>query len=266
LRLSERACNRRRRKFSRVQNPGLFITDEPGVFPNGVPHSRPVSHAVSGTVRAATTGGDVTAYAYDPGRSVWLTKEKPPLDTNPKVTGINVKDPTGRYRHRRSGVVDRNDRRAKLYNENHFQQDESVADVIRPEGNCMSLTVPTDLLAAAERGQVSDAAFVDCVRTSLPYAWHVIDTVMTDLHAGGADVAEHELPPPSEAERGQLLRALASDAIRGGLERHFGAILAFQNRHRVAAFRQSAVSGEQYRRFVSPRGQLLNQSPELRNC
>jgi hypothetical protein len=26
------------------------------------------------------------------------------------------------------------------------------------------------------------------------------------------------------------------------------------------------VGGERYQRFVSPRGQLLNQSPELRNC
>jgi hypothetical protein len=61
-------------------------------------------------------------------------------------------------------------------------------------------------------------------------------------------------------------RALASDAIRGGLERHFGVRLAFQNCHRVAAFRPAAVHGPAYRRFVSARAQLLNQRPELRNC
>ena len=61
-------------------------------------------------------------------------------------------------------------------------------------------------------------------------------------------------------------RALASDAIRGGLERHFGMKLAFQNCHRVAAFRLSAVGGGQYQEFISPRGQLLNQSPALRDC
>jgi hypothetical protein len=61
------------------------------------------------------------------------------------------------------------------------------------------------------------------------------------------------------------LRALASDAIRGGLERHFDVKLAFQNCHRVAAFLCWAT-GARYRAFVSPRGQLLNQSPELRNC
>ena len=129
----------------------------------------------------------------------------------------------------------------------------------------MSLNVSPDLLATAERGEVTDAEFVECVHTSLPYAWEVVSSVMSDLSAGG-DFADHEVPPPSDAERGQLLRALASDAIRGGLERHFGAKLAFQNCHRVAAFRPGAVGDERYRAFVSPRGQLLNQSPELRNC
>jgi len=42
--------------------------------------------------------------------------------------------------------------------------------------------------------------------------------------------------------------------------------LAVQNCHRVAAFSYDAVGGERFQRFVSPRGQLLNQSPELRNC
>jgi hypothetical protein len=60
--------------------------------------------------------------------------------------------------------------------------------------------------------------------------------------------------------------ALASDAIRGGLERHFGVKLAFQNCHRFAVFRPSAVDSARYRAFISARGQLLNQSPELRDC
>ena len=128
----------------------------------------------------------------------------------------------------------------------------------------MSLDVPTALLDAAARGDVNDADFVECVRTSLPYAWTVISDVAA--RAGERPFAEHEVPPPSEAEGGQLLRALASDAIRGGLERHFGVKLAFQNCHRVAAFTPSAVDGPEYRAFTSVRGQLLNQSPELRDC
>ncbi|WP_412539929.1 SCO5389 family protein [Longispora sp. K20-0274] len=130
----------------------------------------------------------------------------------------------------------------------------------------MSLDVPTALLERAESGAVTDAEFVDCVRVSLPYAWEIVSGVVADLGLSEAEMADHEIPPPSEAERGQLLRALASDAIRGGLERHFGVKLAFQNCHRVAAFRPSAVDGDRYRAFISPRGQLLNQSPELRDC
>ena len=105
----------------------------------------------------------------------------------------------------------------------------------------MSLDVPAALLDRAQYGEVDDADFVDCVRCSLPYAWQVISGVVADLELAGqaAEFADHEIPPPSEAERGQLLRALASDAIRGGLERHFGVTLAFQNCHRVAAFRPS---------------------------
>lgn len=130
----------------------------------------------------------------------------------------------------------------------------------------MSLDVSPELLDSAARGEVSDADFVDCVRTSLPYAWTVISSTVADLELSDGELADHEVPPPSEAERGQLLRALASDAIRGGLERHFGVTLAFQNCHRVAAFRPEAVGGATYREFTSPRGQLLNQSPELRDC
>ncbi|MGW4465977.1 SCO5389 family protein [Micromonospora sp. NPDC004704] len=130
----------------------------------------------------------------------------------------------------------------------------------------MSLDVSAALLERAEAGQVDDNEFVDCVRTSLPYAW----TVVSDVAARSADpaieFADHAVPPPSEAERGQLLRALASDAIRGGLERHFGVKLAFQNCHRVAAFKLGAVGGDTYRRFISPLAQVRNQSPELRDC
>ncbi|HWC82568.1 MAG TPA: SCO5389 family protein [Pseudonocardiaceae bacterium] len=130
----------------------------------------------------------------------------------------------------------------------------------------MSLDVPTALLEQAERGEIADADFVAVVRDSLPYAWTVISEVATAAAGSPAEFVDNEVPPPGETERGQLLRALASDAIRGGLERHFGVKLAFQNCHRVAAFRPSAVDGATYRAFISPRNQLLNQTPELRNC
>lgn len=130
----------------------------------------------------------------------------------------------------------------------------------------MSLDVSPALLEKAERGEVSDAEFVACVRESLPYAWTVITGVIAEADGAADGFADNETPPPSEAERGQLLRALASDSIRGGLERHFGVKLAFQNCHRVAAFKPSQVDSDRYRAFISVRGQLLNQSPELRDC
>jgi hypothetical protein len=45
----------------------------------------------------------------------------------------------------------------------------------------VSLDVSPELLDTAARGQVTDAEFVDCVRTSLPYAWTVISSVVADL-------------------------------------------------------------------------------------
>ncbi len=130
----------------------------------------------------------------------------------------------------------------------------------------MSLHVPDALLSRAEAGEINDAEFVECVRHSLPYAWTVVSQVADDLHQTRSEYAEHAVPPPSETERGQLLRALASDAIRTGLERHFGVKLAFQNCHRVAAFAPTAVDSPSYRAFVSPREQVRNQSPLLRSC
>lgn len=130
----------------------------------------------------------------------------------------------------------------------------------------MSLDVPAALLERAERGEVNDADFVECVRVSLPYAWEVVSRVAGELHSGTTEYADNVVPPPDEVARGQLLRAMASDAIRGGLERHFNVKLAFQNCHRVAAFPIAAVGGDTYSTFISTRAQLLNQSPELRNC
>ena len=132
----------------------------------------------------------------------------------------------------------------------------------------MSLDVPPTLLRQAEQGAVDEAAFVATVRDSLPYAYNLVAGLVDELERTDAttEFADNEVPPLSEAERGQLLRALASDAIRGSLERHFGVRLAFQNCHRVAAFRLAAADSDTYRRFTSVRAQLLNQSPLLRDC
>ena len=128
----------------------------------------------------------------------------------------------------------------------------------------MSLAVPADLLEQAQQGEVDDAAFLDCVRASLPYAWDVISGLIADLDAGGGEFADNQVPPPDEAARGQLLRLMASDAMRAAIERHYGVRLAFQNCHRAAVFRPQAAAA--LAEFTSARSQLLNQSPELVDC
>ncbi|MFI0351380.1 SCO5389 family protein [Actinomadura sp. 9N407] len=130
----------------------------------------------------------------------------------------------------------------------------------------MSLDVSPELLETAQRGEVDDAAFVACIRDSLPYAWEMITGLVARLQVDGGDFADNHTPPPDEQARGQLLRVLASDAMRATLERHFGMKLAFQNCHRVAVFPAGADDSEAYRTFVTARDQILNQSPELRDC
>src|ERR1700738_2992428 len=105
----------------------------------------------------------------------------------------------------------------------------------------MSLTVPPDLLEQAKHGEVDDAEFLDCVRTSLPYAWDVVTGLIKELEAGGGEFAGNQVPPPDEEARGQLLRMMASDAMRAAIERRFGVRLAFQNCHHAAVFLPSAT-------------------------
>lgn len=130
----------------------------------------------------------------------------------------------------------------------------------------MSLTVPPELLARAEAGPVDDEAFLACVAESLPFAWSVLQTVVAGLHASDRPGYALDADPPSDAERGELLRFMASDAMRGAAERRYGVRLAFQNCHKVGAFTPEGAASQGYADFVSPRGQLLNQSPELLNC
>jgi hypothetical protein len=128
----------------------------------------------------------------------------------------------------------------------------------------MSLAVSPRLLEQAQHGEVDDAAFLDCIRTSLPYAWTAISDLIDDLETGSAQFADNQVPPPDETARGQLLRLMASDAMRAAIERHYGVRLAFQNCHRAAAFRPEAVSA--YADFITARSQILNQRPDLVNC
>jgi len=130
----------------------------------------------------------------------------------------------------------------------------------------VSLIVPADLQAKVISDEPTDEDFLTCVQDSLPYAYGLIAALCEELSHTDSEFVDNVVPPPDEQARGQLLRALASDAIRGALERHFGVRLAFQNCHRLATFRPDAAGGETYAEFTSPRAQLLNQSPELVDC
>jgi len=128
----------------------------------------------------------------------------------------------------------------------------------------MSLQVAPGLLEKAREGSVSDAEFIGCIQGSLPYAWAMVARLVGELRAGGALLAANERAPGTDAERGQVLRMMASDAMRNAIQRHFGVRLAFQNCHRVAVFEPGAADAHE--RFTSAEAQLLNQSPALLNC
>jgi len=129
----------------------------------------------------------------------------------------------------------------------------------------MSLTVSPEIVEKAKSGQVDDRSFIECIKESLPAAWAIFSRLAAaGVEAGGPRVHAPQSMP--DAERGQVLRAMASNAIRGAVERHFGFVLAFQNCHKVAAFAPADVDSPAYRAFTSIEAQLLNQTPEMRDC
>lgn len=128
----------------------------------------------------------------------------------------------------------------------------------------MSLTVSPELQRRAQQGLVSDEEFIECIRESLPYAWYVVRGLADELQRSGDDFADNQVAPPDDEAQGQLLRLVASDAMRRAVERYYDVRLAFQNCHRVALFDPNAR--DTYDSFVSAQAQLLNQRPELVNC
>ncbi|GHO91063.1 hypothetical protein KSF_011110 [Reticulibacter mediterranei] len=129
----------------------------------------------------------------------------------------------------------------------------------------MSLDVPAALIEQAKEGDIPLNKFLQCIKESLPYAWQLIENLASKLATSNTVFVDNQVPPPDEQARGQLLRVLSSDAMRNAIEQHYSVKLAFQNCHRVALFRQDQL-GEIYDEFISPRSQILNQTPELRDC
>jgi hypothetical protein len=129
----------------------------------------------------------------------------------------------------------------------------------------MSLDVSPALLEQARAGDVREEEFLECIHESLPYAWQLIAELARQLRSSDEQFVDNQTPPPSEQARGQLLRVLARDSMRHALEQYYGVKLAFQNCHRVALFRKDQLDTT-YEEFISSRSQILNQSPELRDC
>ncbi|MGD1930739.1 MAG: SCO5389 family protein [Leptolyngbyaceae cyanobacterium] len=130
----------------------------------------------------------------------------------------------------------------------------------------MSLNVSASLIQQAEADRINPDAFVDSIRESLPYAWNIVDKLAHSIHQEGMAWDNYAVAPPSEQARGQLLRMIGGDAIRSAVEGHFDVKLAFQNCHNLAAFRRDRLDSPAYREFVSIRSQILNQTPEMRDC
>ncbi|GAB4342047.1 MAG: SCO5389 family protein [Leptolyngbyaceae cyanobacterium] len=130
----------------------------------------------------------------------------------------------------------------------------------------MSLNVSEALLQQAAAGEVDEKAFVETIRQSLLYAWNIVEKLSYSIQQEGEEWANHAVAPPNEQARGQLLRMVGGDAIRGAVERHFNVKLAFQNCHNLAAFRRDRLDSAAYRNFTSIRNQILNQTPELQDC
>lgn len=59
----------------------------------------------------------------------------------------------------------------------------------------MSLDVSPKLLAEAEQGDIREEDFVDTVRTSLPYAYDLIASLVSELKGGTAEFTDNQTPP-----------------------------------------------------------------------
>jgi hypothetical protein len=138
----------------------------------------------------------------------------------------------------------------------------------------MSLTVSPETTAHAQAGTLTSDAFYQGVKASLPFAVDVIHQLVHHADASEEDMAEFAPQSLSDHERGQLLRATASTAIRNALEEWFsghqhralGIRIAFKNCHNVAVFLDTEVGHEHFRQWTSAREQVLAQSPQLVDC
>jgi hypothetical protein len=128
----------------------------------------------------------------------------------------------------------------------------------------MSLNVSPSWLEKAEAGTVTREEFVSCIRQSLPFAWSMVERLVTEMRSEGTESAQNTEVPGTDEQWGQMFRMFSSDSMRNAIEAHFGVRLGFQNCCKPAVFHPAAEDA--FQRFISPAAQLLNQNPVLLNC
>jgi hypothetical protein len=128
----------------------------------------------------------------------------------------------------------------------------------------MSLNVSPSLLEKAAAGTVTREEFVSCIRQSLPFAWSMVERLVTEMRSEGSESAQNTEVPETDEQWGQMFRMFSSDSMRNAIEAHFGVRLGFQNCCKPAVFDPAAKDA--FQRFISPAAQLLNQNPVLLNC
>lgn len=129
----------------------------------------------------------------------------------------------------------------------------------------MSLDVSPKLLAEAESGAVREEDFVDTVRTSLPYAYDLIASLAGELKDGTAEFTDNQtLPRPS---RNAASCCAPSPATPSAAAWNATSTWNWPSRTATGGYVPArARGGETYGRFTSLRSQVLNQSPEFRDC
>ena len=138
----------------------------------------------------------------------------------------------------------------------------------------MSLTVTPEVLTRAQSGTLTEDDFYACVKSSLPFAVDVVHHLAHQADASESDMAEFAPDTLDPENRGQILRAMASDAIRNALTMRFGShqsrapgiIIGFQNCHRVAVFLDTELGREEFRKWASKESQILAQNLNLVDC
>jgi hypothetical protein len=130
----------------------------------------------------------------------------------------------------------------------------------------MSLQVPAEMIEQAERGSLDENDFIRVIRTSLPQAWQVVESLTLKLRNSDTPLVSFGSGPMEESCRGELLRMCAGTAIRTAVERHFKVSLLFQNCHNPAVVREGEEESKEAKEFKSPESQVKNQKPQFQHC